>query len=54
MNNLKVDTKGLKGGLLQWSADNHFRATTQYRVYKWSSKKGGIVIVQDWTPIQVK
>ena len=25
MNNLKVDTKGLRGGPIEWTKDNHFR-----------------------------
>jgi len=51
MNNLKVDTRGLKGGPLVWTENNHFRTVAHYRVYKWDSAKGGIVVVKDWTPI---
>jgi len=54
MNRVKVDMKGLKGGPLAWTQDNHFRRVTYYRVYKWDSKKGGIVIFKDWTPLEVK
>jgi ABC-type branched-subunit amino acid transport system substrate-binding protein len=54
MNQLKVDIKGLKGGPLAWTMDNHYRTATYYRVYKWDSKKNGIVIVKDWTRLEVK
>lgn len=54
MNQLKVDTKGLKGGPIVWTKTNHYRMTGYYRVYKWDSKKKGIVIAKDWTPVEVK
>ncbi len=54
MDRLKVDTKGLKGGPIAWTRTNHYRATGYYRVYKWDSKKNGIEIARDWTPIEVK
>jgi branched-chain amino acid transport system substrate-binding protein len=54
MDKVKVDTKGLKGTPLTWTVDNHFRTVTSYRVYKWDSQKGGIVLVKNWTPLQVK
>jgi ABC-type branched-subunit amino acid transport system substrate-binding protein len=54
MNHLRVDTKGLKGGPIVWTKTNHYRTTGYYRVYKWDSKKNGIVIAKDWTPVEVK
>jgi len=54
MNQLKADMKGLKGGPLVWTSTNHFRTVTYYRVYKWDSKKSGIAVVKDWTPVEVK
>ncbi len=33
MNNLKVDMKGLRGGPLEWTKDNHFRTKQYYRVW---------------------
>jgi branched-chain amino acid transport system substrate-binding protein len=54
MNQLNVDTKGLKGGPIAWTKNNHYRAVGYYRAYRWDSKKDGIVIVKDWTPIEVK
>ena len=39
MNNLKVDTKGLRGGPLEWTKDNHFRTKQYYRVYRWDPSK---------------
>lgn len=54
MNNLKVDLKGLRGGPLEWTPDNHFRTTQYYRVWRWDPAKQAIVQVQDWQAIPVK
>ena len=54
MNQIKVELEGLKGGPLVWTKGNHFRTVNYYRVYKWDSKKNGIVIVKDWTPLKVE
>lgn len=54
MNNLKVDMKGLRGGPLEWTKDNHFRTKQYYRVWKWDTGKGAVVRVQDWQAIDVK
>jgi branched-chain amino acid transport system substrate-binding protein len=54
MATLKVDTKGLRGGPIQWTKDNHFRTRQYYRVYKWDTAKGSIVQVKDWTAFDVK
>jgi branched-chain amino acid transport system substrate-binding protein len=54
MASLKVDTKGLRGGPIEWTKDNHFRTRQYYRVYKWDSAKGGIAQVKDWTAFDVK
>jgi branched-chain amino acid transport system substrate-binding protein len=54
MNNLKVDTKGLRGGPIEWTKANHFRTRQYYRVYRWDPSKSGIVQVKDWTAIDVK
>jgi ABC-type branched-subunit amino acid transport system substrate-binding protein len=54
MGNLKVDTKGLRGGPIEWTKDNHFRTRQYYRVYRWDTGKGSIVRVKDWTAFDVK
>jgi branched-chain amino acid transport system substrate-binding protein len=54
MNQVSVDTKGLKGGPIAWTKTNHYRTTSYYRAYKWDSKKNGIVVVKDWTAVEVK
>jgi len=46
METLKIDTKGLSGGTIMWTKDNHFRTTLYYRIYKWDG--GKIVRVEDW------
>lgn len=52
METLKIDTKGLRGGPIVWTKDNHFRTTLYYRIYKWDG--GKIVRVQDWKTYPVQ
>jgi len=52
--NLKVDTKGLRGGPIEWTKDNHFRTRQYYRVYAWDEAKSAILRVKDWTAFDVK
>jgi ABC-type branched-subunit amino acid transport system substrate-binding protein len=54
MNNLKVDLKGLRGGPLEWTKDNHFRTRQYYRVWRWDPAKQAVLRVQDWQSIDVK
>ncbi len=54
MSNLKVDLKGLRGGPLEWTKDNHFRTRQYYRVWRWDPAKQAVVRVQDWQAIDVK
>jgi branched-chain amino acid transport system substrate-binding protein len=54
MQNLKVDTKGLRGGDIEWTKDNHFRTKQYYRVYRWDTDKNAIVRVRDWQAFDVK
>jgi branched-chain amino acid transport system substrate-binding protein len=52
MENLKVDLKGLRGGPIEWTKDNHFRTRQYYRVYCWDGAK--IALVKDWFAYDVK
>jgi ABC-type branched-subunit amino acid transport system substrate-binding protein len=54
MSSLKVDTKGLRGGPIEWTKDNHFRTHQYYRVYRWDTGKGAITLVKDWVTFDVK
>ena len=54
MNTLKVDTKGLRGGPLEWTKDNHFRTRQHYRVWRWDPARNAVTRVQDWQAIDVK
>jgi ABC-type branched-subunit amino acid transport system substrate-binding protein len=51
---VSVDTKGLRGGPIDWSADNHYRRNTYYKVYRWDAVKGAIVGEGSWTRLEVK
>jgi branched-chain amino acid transport system substrate-binding protein len=52
METLKIDTKGLRGGPIEWTKNNHFRTTLYYRVYKWDG--GKVVRVLDWKTYPVQ
>ena len=54
MNHLKVDLRGLRGGPLEWTKDNHFRTRQYYRVWRWDPASNRIVRAQDWQAIDVK
>jgi branched-chain amino acid transport system substrate-binding protein len=54
MEDLTVETKGLRGGPIVWTKDNHFRTKLYYRVYKWDTGKDAVVRVQDWKTYDVK
>lgn len=54
MNNLKVDLKGLRGGPLEWTKDNHFRTKQFYRVWRWEPAANRVQRVQDWQAIEVR
>jgi ABC-type branched-subunit amino acid transport system substrate-binding protein len=54
LGNVKVDTKGLRGGPMEWTKDNHFRTKQYYRVYRWDAAKNAIVVVKDWYSYDVK
>jgi branched-chain amino acid transport system substrate-binding protein len=49
---LKVDLKGLRGGPLEWTTDNHFRRKQYYRVYHWDGAR--IAPAKDWFAFEVK
>lgn len=52
MTTLKVDTRGLRGGPIEWTKTNHFRTKQYYRVYHWDGKAQARV--KDWVAIDVK
>ena len=51
---MKVDTKGLRGGPIEWTKDNHFRTRQYYRVYRWDQGKSAIAQAKDWVGYDVK
>jgi branched-chain amino acid transport system substrate-binding protein len=54
METVKVDTKGLRGGPIEWTKENHLRTRQYYRVYRWDSAKSSIVLAKDWMSFDVK
>jgi ABC-type branched-subunit amino acid transport system substrate-binding protein len=51
---VSLDTKGLRGGAIEWTADNHYRKSTYYKVYRWDPARSAIVSVGDWSRLEVK
>jgi hypothetical protein len=54
MNTLNLDTKGLRGGPIVWTKDNHFRTKQYYRVYRWDTAKAGVIVDMDWKEYEVR
>jgi ABC-type branched-subunit amino acid transport system substrate-binding protein len=53
MDKLNLDTQGLRGGALVWTADNHFRTRQYYRFYRYDTGKNAVVRERDWLAIDV-
>jgi ABC-type branched-subunit amino acid transport system substrate-binding protein len=51
---VSVDTKGLRGGPIEMTADNHYRKVTYYKVYRWDAPKAAIVSVGGWSKLDIK
>jgi branched-chain amino acid transport system substrate-binding protein len=54
MEKVNVDSKGLRGGAIEWNKDNHFRTRQYYRVYRWDQPKSAIVQARDWMAYDVR
>ena len=53
MSTLNLDTQGLRGGPLVWTATNHFRTTQYYRFYRYDPGKKSVTRVRDWLAVNV-
>jgi branched-chain amino acid transport system substrate-binding protein len=53
MDNLNLDTQGLRGGPLVWTPDNHFRTKQYYRFYRYDPDKQSVVRERDWITVDV-
>jgi branched-chain amino acid transport system substrate-binding protein len=54
LTSVSVDTKGLRGGRIEWTADNHYRNSTYYKVYRWDTGQNAIASVGEWSRLEVK
>ena len=54
MNELSIDMRGMRGGPIVWTKDNHFRGELFYRVHGWDSGQNGIKVVKDWVRKELK
>jgi branched-chain amino acid transport system substrate-binding protein len=53
MSNLNLDTQGIRGGPLVWTAENHFRTKQHYRFYRYDPDKTSIARMRDWLTVDV-
>jgi ABC-type branched-subunit amino acid transport system substrate-binding protein len=53
MSKLDLDTQGIRGGPLVWTADNHFRTKQYYRFYRYDPDKKAIERMRDWLAVDV-
>jgi ABC-type branched-subunit amino acid transport system substrate-binding protein len=53
MSTLDLDTQGIRGGPLVWTATNHFRTKQYYRFYHYDPAKKSIVRLRDWLAVDV-
>jgi hypothetical protein len=51
---LSFTVKGVKGGPIQWSRENHFRTEQWYKIYRWDPARGRPVVAKDWTRVDVE
>jgi branched-chain amino acid transport system substrate-binding protein len=51
---VSVDTRGLRGGPIEMTPDNHYRKVTYYKVYRWDAGKSAIVSVGGWSKLDIK
>jgi ABC-type branched-subunit amino acid transport system substrate-binding protein len=51
---VNVDTKGLRGGPIEMTPDNHYRKATYYKVYRWDAGKNAIGSVGGWSKLDIK
>jgi ABC-type branched-subunit amino acid transport system substrate-binding protein len=54
LSGVRVDTRGLRGGPIEMTPDNHYRKTTYYKVYRWDAGKNAIVSVGGWSKLDIK
>ena len=51
---VSVDTKGLRGGPIEMTPENHYRKVTYYKVYRWDAGKNAIGSVGGWSKLDIK
>ena len=54
LESVNVDTQGLYGGPIDWSAGNHLRSKAHYKLYRWDAAQKRVVRVKDWIEIPVQ
>jgi ABC-type branched-subunit amino acid transport system substrate-binding protein len=53
MNTLNLDTQGVRGGPLVWTATNHLRTVQYYRFYRYDPATKSVARVRDWLAVNV-
>ena len=53
MATLNLDTQGIRGGPLVWTAQNHFRTKQYYRFYRYDADKKSVIRMRDWLAVDI-
>jgi branched-chain amino acid transport system substrate-binding protein len=53
METVNLDTKGIRGGPLVWTKENHLRTKHYYRFYHYDPGKKSVVRWKDWLQVDV-
>jgi len=53
MEQVNLDTKGIRGGPLVWNKENHLRTKQYYRWYNYDAGKKSVVRLRDWLAVDV-
>jgi ABC-type branched-subunit amino acid transport system substrate-binding protein len=51
---VSVDTKGLRGGPIEMTPENHYRKVTYYKIYRWDTARNAIGSVGGWSKLDIK
>jgi ABC-type branched-subunit amino acid transport system substrate-binding protein len=54
MERVRVDTKGLFGGPIEWSPTNHVRNAMSYKLYHWDPARQRVVAAKDWFQVEIR
>jgi ABC-type branched-subunit amino acid transport system substrate-binding protein len=54
LSSVSVDTRGLRGGPIEMTPENHYRKVTYYKIYRWDAARSAIGSVGGWAKLDIK